>query len=140
MIIDPIKNGIVIDHIQAGKGRAIYDFLELEQLGCSVALIRNVFSKKTGKKDIIKIDAVIDIDFDVLGYLTPSATVSIIKNEKIVDKRKIELPETLKNVIKCKNPRCITSVEQGIEHVFKLVDKENKVYRCIYCESKANDN
>ena len=140
MIIDPIKNGIVIDHIQAGKGRAIYDFLELEQLGCSVALIRNVFSKKTGKKDIIKIDEIIDIDFDVLGYLTPSATVSIIKNEKIVDKRKIELPETLKNVIKCKNPRCITSVEQGIEHVFKLVDKENKVYRCIYCESKANDN
>ena len=140
MIIDPIKNGIVIDHIQAGKGRAIYDFLELEQLDCSVALIRNVFSKKTGKKDIIKIDAVIDIDFDVLGYLTPSATVSIIKDEKIVDKKKIELPEVLKNVIKCKNPRCITSVEQGIEHVFKLVDKENKVYRCIYCESKANEN
>ena len=139
MIIDPIKKGIVIDHIQAGKGRAIYDFLELEQLDCSVALIRNVFSKKTGKKDIIKIDAVIDIDFDVLGYLTPSATVSIIENEKIVDKRKIELPETLKNVIKCKNPRCITSVEQGIEHTFKLVDKENKIYRCIYCESKAND-
>ncbi len=140
MIIDPIKNGIVIDHIQAGKGKAIYDFLELEQLDCSVALIRNVFSKKTGKKDIIKIDAVIDIDFDVLGYLTPSATVSIIKDEKVVDKKKIELPEVLKNVIKCKNPRCITSVEQGIEHVFKLVDKENKVYRCIYCESKANDN
>lgn len=139
MIIDPIKNGIVIDHIQAGKGRAIYDFLELEQLDCSVALIRNVFSKKTGKKDIIKIDAIIDIDFDVLGYLTPSATVSIIKEEKIVDKKRIELPEVLKNVIKCKNPRCITSVEQGIEHVFKLVDKENKVYRCIYCESKAND-
>ncbi len=139
MIIDPIKNGIVIDHIQAGKGRAIYDFLELEQLDCSVALIRNVFSKKTGKKDIIKIDAIIDIDFDVLGYLTPSATVSIIKDEKIVDKKRIELPEVLKNVIKCKNPRCITSVEQGIEHVFKLVDKENKVYRCIYCESKAND-
>lgn len=139
MIIDPIKNGIVIDHIQAGKGRAIYDFLELEQLDCSVALIRNVFSKKTGKKDIIKIDEIIDIDFDVLGYLTPSATVSIIKNEKIVDKKKIELPEVLKNVIKCKNPRCITSVEQGIEHTFKLVDKENKVYRCIYCESKAND-
>lgn len=139
MIIDPIKNGIVIDHIQAGKGRAIYDFLELEQLDCSVALIRNVFSKKTGKKDIIKIDEIIDIDFDVLGYLTPSATVSIIKNEKIVDKKKIELPEVLKNVIRCKNPRCITSVEQGIEHTFKLVDKENKVYRCIYCESKAND-
>ena len=139
MIIDPIKNGIVIDHIQAGKGRAIYDFLELEQLDCSVALIRNVFSKKTGKKDIIKIDEIIDIDFDVLGYLTPSATVSIIKNEKIVDKKRIELPEVLKNVIRCKNPRCITSVEQGIEHTFKLVDKENKVYRCIYCESKAND-
>ena len=84
------------------------------------------------EKDIIKIDAVIDIDFDVLGYLTPSATVSVIENEKIVDKRKIELPETLKNVIKCKNPRCITSVEQGIEHIFTLTDKENRVYRCIY--------
>ncbi len=139
MTIDPIKNGIVIDHIKAGKGEEIYDFLELDQLNCTVALIKNVPSKKTGKKDIIKIDEIIDIDVDVLGYMTPEATVSIIKNGKICDKRKIELPEMLKNVIKCKNPRCITSVEQGIEHIFKLTDKENKIYRCIYCETKAND-
>ena len=139
MVIDPIKNGIVIDHIEAGKGREIYDFLKLEELNCSVALIRNVPSKKTGKKDIIKIDEIIDIDMDILGYMTPEATVSIIKNSQIVDKRKIQLPNVLKNVIKCKNPRCITSVEQGIEHVFKLVDRQSKVYRCIYCESKAND-
>ena len=139
MIIDPIKNGIVIDHIKAGKGKEIYDFLQLDELNCTVALIKNVPSKKTGKKDIIKIDEIINIDVDVLGYMTPEATVSIIKDGKICDKRKIELPEMLKNVIKCKNPRCITSVEQGIEHIFKLTDKENKVYRCIYCETKAND-
>ena len=139
MIIDPIKNGIVIDHIKAGKGKEIYDFLQLGELSCPVALIKNVPSKKTGKKDIIKIDEIIDIDVNVLGYMTPEATVSIIKDSKICDKRKIELPEVLKNVIKCKNPRCITSVEPGIDHLFKLVDKQNKVYRCIYCETKAND-
>ncbi|MBE7081776.1 MAG: aspartate carbamoyltransferase regulatory subunit [Clostridiales bacterium] len=139
MIIDPIKNGIVIDHIKAGKGKEIYDFLQLDELNCTVALIKNVPSKKTGKKDIIKIDEIINIDVDVLGYMTPEATVSTIKDGKICDKRKIELPEMLKNVIKCKNPRCITSVEQGIEHIFKLTDKENKIYRCIYCETKAND-
>jgi len=139
MIIDPIKNGIVIDHIKAGKGKEIYDFLQLDELNCTVALIKNVPSKKTGKKDIIKIDEIINIDVDVLGYMTPEATVSTIKDGKICDKRKIELPEMLKNVIKCKNPRCITSVEQGIEHIFKLTDKENNIYRCIYCETKAND-
>ena len=138
MIIDPIKNGIVIDHIKAGKGKEIYDFLELDQLNCTVALIKNVPSKKTGKKDIIKIDEIIDIDVDVLGYMTPEATVSTIKDGKICNKRKIELPEMLKNVIKCKNPRCITSVEQGIEHQFKLTDKENGVYRCAYCESRKS--
>ena len=139
MIIDPIKNGIVIDHIKAGKGKEIYDFLQLGELACPVALIKNVPSKKTGTKDIIKIDEIIDIDVDVLGYMTPEATVSIIRDSKISDKRKIELPQVLKNVIKCKNPRCITSVEPGIDHLFKLVDRENKVYRCIYCETKAND-
>lgn len=139
MIIDPIKNGIVIDHIEAGKGKEIYDFLQLEDLSCPVALIKNVPSKKNGKKDIIKIDEIIDIDMDVLGYITPEATVSIIKDGKIESKRKIALPQVVKKVIKCKNPRCITSVEQGIEHEFKLVDAENKTYRCVYCESKAND-
>jgi len=139
MKIDPIKNGIVIDHIEAGKGMQIYNFLKLSELDCTIALIKNVPSKKTGKKDIIKIDADISIDLKVLGYIAPEVTVNTIKDGKTVEKRQLELPETLKNVIKCKNPRCITSVEQGIEHVFKLVDKERKVYRCIYCESKAND-
>jgi aspartate carbamoyltransferase regulatory subunit len=139
MKIDPIKNGIVIDHIEAGKGMEVYNFLNLDELGCTVALIKNVPSKKTGKKDIIKIDADIALDFDVLGYIAPEVTVNYIKNGENVMKKKLELPEVLKNVIKCKNPRCITSVEQEIEHVFKLVDKENKTYRCIYCESKAKD-
>jgi aspartate carbamoyltransferase regulatory subunit len=138
MIIDAIKNGIVIDHIEAGKGMAIYNFLNLSELDCTVALIKNVPSKKTGKKDIIKIDADIVLDFDVLGYIAPEVTVNTIRDGKTVEKRQLELPQTLKNVIKCKNPRCITSVEQGIEHTFKLVDKEKRIYRCIYCESKAN--
>ena len=136
MIIDAIKNGIVIDHIEAGKGMAIYNFLNLSELDCTVALIKNVPSKKTGKKDIIKIDADIVLDFDVLGYIAPEVTVNTIRDGKTVEKRQLELPQTLKNVIKCKNPRCITSVEQGIEHTFKLVDKEKRIYRCIYCEAK----
>ena len=137
MKIDPIKNGIVIDHIEAGKGMEVYNFLNLDELGCTVALIKNVPSKKTGKKDIIKIDADIALDFDVLGYIAPEVTVNYIKNGENVMKKKLELPEVLKNVIKCKNPRCITSCEQEIEHIFKLVDKDKKVYRCIYCEAKA---
>ncbi len=137
MKIDPIKNGIVIDHIEAGKGMTVYNFLSLGDLDCTVALIKNVPSKKTGKKDIIKIDSLMEIDFNVLGYVAPEVTVNVIKDGQTVAKQKVELPEELKNVIKCKNPRCITSVEQGIEHVFKLVDKEKRIYRCIYCESKA---
>ena len=137
MEINPIKNGIVIDHIEAGKGMEIYNFLNLAELNCTVALIMNVPSKKTGKKDIIKIDADIALDLDVLGYIAPETTVNFIKDGELKEKRKVELPKTVKNVIKCKNPRCITSVEQGIDHVFNLVDKEKRVYRCIYCESKA---
>ena len=139
MNIDPIKNGIVIDHIEAGKGMQIYNSLNLSELDCTVAVIKNVPSKKTGKKDIIKIDADIKLDLDVLGYIAPEVTVNFIKDGVTMEKKKLELPEELKNIIKCKNPRCITSIEQGIEHVFKLVDKQNKIYRCIYCESKAND-
>ena len=139
MKIDPIKNGIVIDHIEAGKGQMVYDFLGLSQADCMVALIKNVPSKNMGKKDIIKIDADISVALDVLGYIAPEATVNIIKDNNIVEKRKVQLPETLTNVVKCKNPRCITSVEPGIDQTFKLVDRENKVYRCIYCEAKAND-
>jgi aspartate carbamoyltransferase regulatory subunit len=136
MKIDPIRNGIVIDHIEAGKGMEVYNFLGLDQFG-TVALIKNVPSKKTGKKDIIKIDEDVSLDLEVLGYIAPEVTVSIIKDGVTVEKRKLKLPKTVKNVIKCKNPRCITSVEQGIDHVFRLTDEENRVYRCIYCESKA---
>ena len=137
MNIDSILNGIVIDHITAGKGMQIYNLLGLDNLECSIALIKNAPSRKMGKKDIIKIDADISVDFDVIGYVDPGATVNIIKNGKLVEKSTIDMPITLTNVIKCKNPRCITSCEQEIEHIFKLTDKENKIYRCIYCETKA---
>lgn len=137
MNIDSIKNGIVIDHISAGNGLKLYQLLKLDELECSVAIIKNVSSKKTGKKDIIKIDADINIDLDILGYVDPDVTINIIKDSKLVDKKKIALPESLSNVIFCKNPRCITSCEHEIEHVFKLADKENRIYRCVYCETKA---
>ena len=136
MIIDAIKNGIVIDHIEAGKGMEVYNLLKLEELDCTVALIKNVASKKTGKKDIIKIDASINLDFEVLGYIAPEVTVNVIENGKTVQKVRPEPPKFLKNVIKCKNPRCITTVEQGIDQIFKLTD--NGTYRCIYCENSVN--
>jgi len=137
MNIDSITNGFVIDHITAGRGMKLYDLLGLDNLDCSVAIIKNVASKKMGKKDIIKIDGDIAIDIDVIGYVDPGTTVNIIKNCQLVEKRTLELPEMLTNVIKCKNPRCITSTEQEINHVFKLTDKDNGVYRCIYCETQA---
>ena len=137
MNIDSIKNGIVLDHIKAGKSMEIYNFLNLGELDCSVAIIKNVNSRLMGKNDIIKIDDDIDVNLDVLGYIDPGITVNIIKNEKLVKKCHLTLPETVNNVIKCKNPRCITTTEQEIEHIFKLTDRKNKVYRCIYCESKA---
>jgi len=137
MKIDSIINGIVIDHITAGSGMKLYGLLGLDELDCSVALIRNVASRKTGKKDIIKIDADIPVNFDVIGYVDPGITVNIIRDGVIAEKRVIELPATLTNVIKCKNPRCITTVEQELDHVFKLVDRNTKTYRCIYCEAKA---
>ena len=137
MNIDSIKNGIVIDHITAGKGMMIYRLLGLEKLDCSIAIIKNVNSRKLGKKDIIKVDSDINIDIDALGYIDPGVTVNTIKEGVLVDKRNISLPETITNVIFCKNPRCITTTEQELPHTFKLTDKENKVYRCIYCETKA---
>lgn len=137
MNIDSIQNGVVIDHITAGKCMRLYELLNLASLDVSVALIKNVNSKKMGKKDIIKIDADIDLNLDVIGFVDPDATVNIIKNGVLVEKRSIGMPETLTNVIKCKNPRCITSCEQELDHIFKLTDKLNKVYRCIYCETKA---
>ncbi len=139
MNIDAIKNGIVIDHIQAGKSMELYHFLNLENLDCSVAIIKNVLSKKMGRKDIIKIDADINIDLNVLGYIDPDSTVNIIKDGKLIKKCHLELPLKLTNVIKCHNPRCITTVEQDIDHIFKLTNKEHRVYRCAYCESKAKE-
>ena len=137
MTIDSIKNGIVIDHIKAGKGMYLYEVLGLEKLECSVAIIKNVASQKMGKKDIIKIDSMIDLDLDVLGYVDPGLTVNIIRDGKTIEKKNLQLPERIKDVIKCKNPRCITSVEQELPHIFKLTDREKGIYRCIYCESKA---
>ena len=135
MRIDSIKNGIVLDHITAGKSMEIYQALGLDHVDCSVAILKNVPSKKMGKKDILKIAEVFDIDLEVIGYIDPEITVCIIKDEKIVEKKQVELPEKITNIVKCKNPRCITSVEQEIDHVFVLSDRENRVYRCQYCEA-----
>ena len=139
MNIDSIHNGIVIDHIAAGRGMQVYHLLNLDKLDCSVAIIKNVHSRKQGKKDIIKIDSDIELDMDVIGYVDPGITVNIIKNEELVEKKRISLPDTITNVVMCKNPRCITTTEQELPHVFKLTDRENKIYRCIYCEAKAED-
>ncbi len=138
MNIDAIANGIVIDHITAGRGMKLYELLGLEDLDCSVALIKNVHSEKLGKKDIIKIDADIPISLDVIGYVDPGVSINIIRDGTLIEKRRIEMPEYLTNVIFCKNPRCITSTEQELKQIFRLTDRLNKVYRCIYCETKAN--
>ena len=135
MNIDSIKNGIVIDHIQAKKGMEIYNALNLGVLDCSVAIITNARSKKMGRKDIIKIDKSIDLDLNILGYIDSNITINIIKDNVRVEKYHVELPETITNIIKCKNPRCITSVEQELDHVFVLTDKDKKAYRCRYCET-----
>ena len=136
MNIDAIKNGIVIDHIKAGKSMDIYDYLNLSEVDCTVAVIKNVVSKKMGRKDIIKIDSEMGIDYNILGAIDPDITINIIKDGVRVRKEKLMLPDELTNVLKCTNPRCITSTEQEIPHIFKLTDKKNGVYRCIYCESK----
>ena len=135
MKIESIQNGIVLDHITAGKALLVYHDLGLDQLDCSIGILQNVKSSKMGKKDILKIHQEYDINLDVLGYIDPDITVSIIKDGQTVEKKKLKLPEKLINVRKCKNPRCITSVEQDIPHIFKLTDEENRVYRCIYCEA-----
>ncbi|MCQ2479276.1 MAG: aspartate carbamoyltransferase regulatory subunit [Clostridia bacterium] len=137
MNIDSIQNGFVIDHIAAGCGMKLYNLLGLDDLDVSVAIIKNVTSKKLGKKDIIKIDAVIPLDFDVIGFVDPEATVNVIKDGKLVEKKAICLPKKLTNVIKCKNPRCITSCEQELDNIFVLTDESAKIYRCLYCETKA---
>ncbi len=136
MNVDSIMNGIIIDHITAGRGMKLYTLLNLDELDCSVALIKNVVSHRLGKKDIIKIDADIPVNVDLIGYVDPGATINVVRDGKLVEKRNLELPDRLVNVIRCKNPRCITSVEQELDHVFRLADREKKIYRCIYCETK----
>ena len=137
MNIDSIHNGVVLDHIQAGKSMDVYKYLHLDELDCSVAIIKNVQSGKMGKKDIIKIDTERELNLDIIGYVDPGATVNIIKEGRLIEKKIIDMPETLTDVIFCKNPRCITSVEQELSHVFRLTDKQKKVYRCLYCETQA---
>ena len=138
MIIGQITDGIVLDHITAGRGREIYDILNLSKLNCTVAMIERASSPKMGSKDIIKIGQVLDIDFQVLGYVDPGITVNIIRDGKVAERRRLTLPERVVGVLKCKNPRCITSVEQELVHEFKLTDPKNRVYRCIYCEQNAS--
>ena len=137
MNIGHIENGIVLDHITAGNGMNIYNVLKLGELDCTVALIKNAESPKMGKKDIIKIETERDLNLDIIGYVDPGATVNVIRDGCLIEKKTLDLPETLTDVIFCKNPRCITSVEQELSHVFRLTDKQNKVYRCLYCETQA---
>ena len=135
--ISCIKEGVVLDHIQAGKSMEIYKYLGLGKMDCTVAIIKNARSSKMGRKDIIKIEGPLDsLDLDVLGYIDHTITVNIIRDERIVEKRCLSLPDRLVNVIHCKNPRCITSVEQELPHIFYLADKEKEVYRCQYCDEK----
>lgn len=139
MNIDSIKNGIVIGHIQAKKGLEIYNALKLGELDCSVAIITNARSEKMGRKDIIKIDKSIDLDLDILGYLDSNITINIIKDDERIQKYHVKLPKQIENVIKCKNPRCITSTEQDLKQIFVLADEKKKTYRCKYCESLKED-
>jgi aspartate carbamoyltransferase regulatory subunit len=137
MHIDSIRNGIVLDHIKAGKSMEIYKFLGLDSLDCSVAIIKNAPSHKQGRKDIIKIDSAMELDLNILGFIDPEITVNVIVDGKLVEKKKLSLPRQIRNVLKCKNPRCITSVEPDLPQVFQLANRETKTYRCIYCEAKA---
>ena len=139
MNVDSLQKGLVIDHIQAGKSMEIYRFLDLDRLDCSVAIIKNARSGKSGKKDIIKIEDKIDVDLDVLGFIDPNITVNVVEGGRITRKRKLQLPAQVTNVAKCKNPRCITSIEQELPHIFKLSEEgDRRVYRCIYCEQEYN--
>ena len=138
MIIGKIENGIVLDHIKAGHGMELYKILGLDKVNdCQVALIKNAESEKMGRKDIINIDKRMDINLDAIGYVDPGITINFIENGKLAKRTHIDPPEKIVDVIRCKNPRCITTVEQEIPHIFRLTDKANGIYRCIYCESKA---
>ncbi|MDR2656436.1 MAG: aspartate carbamoyltransferase regulatory subunit [Oscillospiraceae bacterium] len=135
MNIDSIQNGIVIDHIQAGNSMSIYQLLHLDRLACSVAIIKNCKSAKMGRKDIIKIDEDFDVNLDALGFVDPNVTVSVIRDGQTVEKRKISPPERIVNVIRCNNPRCITTTEPGLDHIFHLADAARGLYRCVYCDA-----
>lgn len=137
MIVDPIMNGIVFDHIKAGLGMQLYKLLRLDELTCAVAIIMNADSAKMGKKDIIKVSEVIDLNLDIIGYIDPGITVNIIEDGRLVKRTQLALPERVEGVIRCRNPRCITSTEQELPQVFKLTDREKRVYRCLYCEARA---
>lgn len=135
--VGSLEEGFVLDHIQAGRSMDIYKYLHLDKLDCCVAIIKNASSKKMGKKDIMKIECPLDdIDLDVLAFIDHNITINIIKDSKVVDKKALHLPKKIINVIRCKNPRCITSIEQGLDHEFVLTDPESEVYRCKYCEEK----
>ena len=136
--VGELRDGIVLDHIKAGRGMSIYHDLGLHKLDCSVAIIKNAHSNKMGRKDMIKIEGIIDLDMDVLGYIDHDITINIIRNGVITEKRSIDLPKRVTNVIKCKNPRCITSIEQELDHVFELSEEEGEVYRCIYCGEESH--
>ena len=138
MNIDSIQNGVVLDHIQAGKSMDIYKYLHLDQLDCSVAIIKNVRSDRMGKKDIIKIDSPVDVNLDILGYIDPNITVNVIRDGVRVEKKKLELPKQLVNIIRCKNPRCITTAESQLDAIFFLSDAETHTYRCAYCEAEES--
>ena len=140
MNIDSIKNGYVIDHLEVGKAMEVYNLLNLKELDCQVAIITNAKSKKMKRKDIIKIDKVIDIDLDKLGFIDPNVTINIVKDDKIIEKRKLSLPEKIVNVAECKNPRCITSIEKDLDQVFILTDNEKIIYICKYCETSLKEN
>ena len=135
--VGALENGFVMDHIKAGKAMTIYHDLKLDQLDCTVAIVKNAKSNKMGKKDIIKVECPIDeLDLGIVGLIDPNITVNVIEKGEIVEKKKLELTSEIRNVIRCKNPRCITSIEQGLDQVFVLTDKQKAVYRCKYCEEK----
>ncbi|GCA65788.1 aspartate carbamoyltransferase regulatory chain [Mediterraneibacter butyricigenes] len=139
--VSSISEGFVLDHIEAGKSMEIYKYLNLDKLDCCVAIIKNARSEKMGRKDIMKIECPIDIiDLDILGFIDHNITVNIIQNDHVVEKKLLTLPKQIKNVIRCKNPRCITSIEQELDHIFVLTDEENQIYRCKYCEEKYSDH
>ncbi len=137
MNIDSIQNGVVIDHITAGNGMRLYSLLGLDSLDVSVAIIKNVVSRKMGKKDIIKIDGNVPLNLDVIGYVDPGATVNVIRDGVLTEKKRIAMPDRLENVIRCKNPRCVSTTEQELPQIFLLKDRERKEYRCVWCETRA---